>query len=103
MIDWGQGPDGTPQARPVTVTYESGSISTVTYRRQFGAGASDVGYSFTSGEIKRPLRRAVAAAGFRVKRSANMNLGIVMAILGGGIALAMLIAFVVLLLNGAIH
>lgn len=104
-LEWTAGANGEPRAHLGGESSRvSGTVHTATLHREFGFDRSGPGakvdYGFTSSEVKKPLKAALAAAGFGIRRSPTTQLGLVMALLGGGVAVSVCLALVVLAFTG---
>jgi len=105
LIEWAAGPDGAWSAQWAGESQmQSGTVHTIEFRREYGIDEKGpravVDYTFGSKEITDPVKQALRAHGFSVRRDAQTQMGIVMAGIGIAVALGVGIALVVLALTG---
>jgi len=105
LLHWTAGPDGSWSAQWVGESQvQSGSVHTIEFHREYGVDEQGpravVDYTFRSKEITDPVKDALQAHGFSVRRDASTQMGIVMAGLGIAVALGIGIALVVLAFTG---
>ncbi|GAB3994707.1 hypothetical protein [Nocardioides marmoraquaticus] len=105
-VSWSAGVDGAlrPRVRGTAKAF-SGQAFEVSFRKEYGVGADgsvgeQVDWTFDQRELQRPVREALQAAGWKRTWSAEGRLGLVMALVGVGSAVAAGVALLVRWLVG---
>lgn len=105
-VSWSAGVDGAlrPRVKGMAKTF-SGQAFEVSFRKEYGVGADgsvgeQVDWTFDYRELQQPVREAMAAAGWKRTWSAEGRLGLVMALVGVGSAVATGLALAVRALLG---
>lgn len=105
-VSWSAGVDGElrPRVKGMAKAF-SGQAFEVSFRKEYGVGTDgsvgeQVDWTFDYRELQQPVREALEAAGWRRTWSAEGRLGLVMALVGVGAAVATGVALAVRALLG---